>query len=127
MLKSLKLERFDIESLGMLFCVHNLPPRSIASRLRLPLHFGKSIRVSVANHMIPTNQYCQFNILVADIETTIDACVVSEVPSLLLGGEWIQQMNLLSDFGNHKYYIPGLSANLIPVLDLGATVTTEAD
>jgi hypothetical protein len=111
----------------MLFCVHNLPPRSIASRLRLPLHFGKSIRVSVAHHMIPTNQYFQINIRVADVETTIDRCVASEVPSLLLGGEWIQQMNLLSDFGNHKYYIPGLSVNLIQVLGLGTDVTTEAE
>jgi hypothetical protein len=106
---------------------HNLLPRSIASRLCLPLHFGKSIRVSITHHMIPTNQYCQFNIQVADVETTIDACVVSEGPFLLLGGEWIRQVNLLSGFGNHKYYIPGLSANLIPVLGLGAAVTTEAD
>jgi hypothetical protein len=57
--------------------VRNLLPQSIASRLlRLPLHFGKSIRIKVANHILPTNQYCQFNIQVAGVETMIDACVV---------------------------------------------------
>jgi hypothetical protein len=35
--------------------IHNLLPRSMASTLRLPLHFGKSIRIVVANHIIPTN------------------------------------------------------------------------
>jgi len=70
--------------------VHNLLPWSIASRLCLPLHFGKSIRIGVANHIILTNQYCQFNIRVASVETTIDACVVSELPSLLLSKEWIR-------------------------------------
>jgi hypothetical protein len=86
--------------------VRNLLPRSMASRLCLPLHFGKSIRIGVANHIISTNQYCRFNIRVAGIEATIDVCVVSELPSLLLGRDWIRQVNLLSDFGNHKYYIP---------------------
>ena len=104
--------------------VHNLLPRSIASRLRLPLHFGDSI---LANNIIPTNQYCRFNIRVAGVETTIDACVVSELPSLLLGREWIRQINLLSNFGNYKYYIPGLYGNLIQVLDLGTAVTTETE
>jgi hypothetical protein len=67
--------------------VHNLLPQSIASRLRLPLHFGKSIRIGVANHIILTNQYCQFNIRVASVETTINACVVSDLPSLFLSSE----------------------------------------
>jgi hypothetical protein len=30
---------------------------------------------------------------------------------------------LLSNFGNHKYYIPGLYGNLIQVLDLGTAIT----
>jgi hypothetical protein len=38
--------------------VHNLLPRSIASRLCLPLHFSKSIQIGVANYIILTNQYC---------------------------------------------------------------------
>lgn len=107
--------------------VHNLLPRSMASRLCLPLHFGKSIRIGVANHIIPTNQYCRFNIRVAGVETTIDACVVSELPSLLLGREWIRQVDLLSDFGNHKYYIPGLYGNLTQVLDLELAEVNELD
>ena len=107
--------------------VHNLLPRSLASRLRLPLHFGKSIRIEVDNHIFPANQYCRFNIRVAGVETTIDACVVSELPSLLLGREWIRQINLLSDFGNHKYYILGLYGNLIQVIDLGTSLTTEIE
>ena len=32
--------------------VHNLLPRSIASRLGLPIHFGKNIRMKVANYII---------------------------------------------------------------------------
>ena len=35
--------------------IYNLLPRSIASRLYLPLHFGDSI---LANNIITTNQYC---------------------------------------------------------------------
>jgi hypothetical protein len=62
--------------------VHNLLPRSIASRLRLPLYFSKSIRIGVANYIIPINQYCRFNIRVASVETTIDACVVPEAKLL---------------------------------------------
>jgi hypothetical protein len=98
-----------------------------ASTFCLPLHFGKSIRIVVANHIILTNQYCRFNIQVASIETTIDACIVSKLPSLLLSREWIQQINLLSDFGNHKYYLLGLYRNLIQVLDLGAAITTKTE
>jgi hypothetical protein len=49
------------------------------------------------------------------------------VPSLLLGSEWIRQVNLLSDFGNHKYYILGLYGNIIQVLDLGTTVANEIE
>jgi hypothetical protein len=107
--------------------IYNLLPWSIVSRLRLPLHFSKSIQIGVANHIIPTNQYCQFNIWVAGVETTIDTCVVSELPSLLLSKEWIWQINLLSDFGNQKYYIPGLYRNLTQVLDLRTAVTTETE
>lgn len=85
--------------------IYNLLPRSMASRLRLPLHFGKGIRIGVAHHIIRTNQYCQFNIRVARVETTIEACVVSELPSLLPRGNRFDKVNLLSDFGNYKYYI----------------------
>jgi hypothetical protein len=106
---------------------HNLLPWSIANRLRLTLHFGKSIQIGVADHIIPTNQYCRFNIQVASVETNIDAYVVSELPSLLLGREWIRQINLLSDFGNHKYYISGLYGNLTQVLDLRTAVATETE
>jgi hypothetical protein len=89
--------------------LYNLLPRSIASRLGLPLHFGSSIRVRVANHTALTNQYCRLTIKVAGIETAIDTCVVSELSSLLLGWEWTQQVNLLSDY---RHYIPGPYRNL---------------
>lgn len=49
--------------------LHNLLPRSIASRLRLHLYFGKSIQVSIAHHMILTNQYYQFITRVANYAT----------------------------------------------------------
>jgi hypothetical protein len=121
-----RIEELGVEIDGS--SVHNLLPLSIASRLlHLPLHFGKSIGIRVANYIFPTNQYCQFNIHVAGAETMIDACVVSELPSLLLGREWIRQINLLSDFGNCKSYIPGLHGNLIQVLDLGTAITTETE
>jgi phage-related baseplate assembly protein len=35
--------------------VNNLLPQSIASRLRLLLHFGKNIQIGVAYHIIPAN------------------------------------------------------------------------
>jgi hypothetical protein len=53
--------------------------------------------------------------------------VVSKLPSLLLSREWIRQINLLSNFGNHKYYILGLYGNLIPVLDLGTAITIKTE
>jgi len=33
----------------------------------------------------------------------------------------------LSDFGNHKYYIPGPYGNLIQVLDLRTAITIETE
>jgi hypothetical protein len=92
--------------------LYNLFPRSIASRLGLPLYFGSSIRVRVANCTALTDQYCRLTIKVASIETVINTCVVSELSSLLLGWEWTQQVNLLSDLGNYRYYIPGPHGNL---------------
>ena len=53
--------------------------------------------------------------------------MVFELPSLLLGKEWIRQVNLLSDFGNHKYYILGLYGNLTQVLDLELAEVNESN
>jgi hypothetical protein len=49
---------------------------------------------------------------VAYIKTAINTCVVSKLSSLLLGWEWTQQVNLLSNLGNYRYYIPGPHGNL---------------
>ena len=67
--------------------LHNLLPRSVARKLGFPLYFGSSIRVKVANHTALTNQYCQFTIRVASINAVINAYMVSELSSLLLGWE----------------------------------------
>ncbi|KAH8163698.1 hypothetical protein CIB48_g4563 [Xylaria polymorpha] len=91
---------------------HNLLPRSIARKLGLPLHFGDSVRVRLANCIVLTDQYCQLTIKVAGIKTAIDAHVVSGLSSLLLGWEWTQQVDLLSDLGNYTYYILGPHGNL---------------
>jgi hypothetical protein len=79
-----ELERVKIDGSSL----HSLLPWSIASKLGLSLHFGSRVRVKVANRTVATNQYCRFTIKVANIETTIDACVVPELSSLLLGWEW---------------------------------------
>jgi hypothetical protein len=107
--------------------VPNFIPRWVADRLSVPLHFGRSIRTRVAKHIISTNQYCQFDVRVAGVETKIDVCIVSELPSLLLGREWIRQVNLMSDLKNHKCYIPGPYGNLIQVLDLGTATIAEIE
>lgn len=107
--------------------LHNLLPRSIASRLRLPLHFGSSIRVRVANCTALTDQYCRLTIKVASIETVINTCVVSELSSLLLGWEWTQQVNLLSDLRNDRYYIPGPHGNLNELPVPGPITEAEAE
>ena len=96
--------------------LHNLLPRSIASRLGLPLHFGSSIRVRVANCTALTDQYCRLTIKVAGIETIINTCVLSELSSLLLGWEWTQEVNLLSDLRNYRYYLPRPYENLNELL-----------
>ena len=105
--------------------VHNLLPRSIADELGLSLHFGGTIRIRVENRSIPISQYCRFSIQVAGVETTINTCVVSELPSLLLGRAWIREVRLLRDFENHTYYIPGPFANLNELPEPAST--TEAD
>ena len=51
----------------------------------------------------------------------------SRQPSLLLGREWVRQINLPSDSGNRKYYILGLYRNLIQAPDLGTTINTEIE
>ncbi|KAG9231520.1 hypothetical protein BJ875DRAFT_444023 [Amylocarpus encephaloides] len=107
--------------------LHNLLPRSIARKLRLPLHFGGSVRARLANRTVLTDQYCQFTIKVAGIKTAIDAYVVSGLSSLLLGREWTQQVNLLSDLGNYTYYIPGPNGNLNELPIPGPITDTEAE
>jgi hypothetical protein len=106
--------------------LHNLLPWSIASNLSLSLRFGSSVRVRVANRTVASNQYCRFAIKVANIELTINAYVVSELSSLLLGWEWTQQVNLLSDLGNHTYYIPGPHGNLNKLPDPAPVARVEA-
>jgi hypothetical protein len=105
--------------------MHNLLPRSIADELGLSLHSGGTIRIRVENRSIPISQYCRFSIQVAGVETTIDTCVVSELPSLLLGRAWIQEVRLLRGFGNHIYYIRGPLGNLNELPD--PVSATEAD
>jgi Chromo (CHRromatin Organisation MOdifier) domain len=105
--------------------IHNLLPRSIADKLGLSLHSSGTIRIRVENRSIPISQYCRFSIQVAGVETTIDTYVVSELPSLLLGRAWIQEVRLLRGVGNHMYYIRGPLGNLIKLPN--PTSTTEAD
>jgi hypothetical protein len=64
---------------------------------------------------------------VAGVETAIDTCVVSELSSLLLGREWTQQVNLLSDLGNYRYYIPGPHGNLNGLPVPGPIAEAEAE
>jgi hypothetical protein len=106
---------------------HNLLSRSIARKLGLPLHFGDSVRVRLANCTALTDQYCQLTIKVAGIKTAIDAYVVSGLSSLLLGREWTQQVNLLSDLGNYTYYIPGPNGNLNELPIPGPITDAEAE
>jgi hypothetical protein len=102
--------------------IHNLLPRY---KLGLSLHSSGTIRIRVENRSIPISQYCRFRIQVAGVETTIDTYVVSELPSLLLGRAWIQEVRLLRGVGNHIYYIRGPLGNLIKLPN--PTSTTEAD
>lgn len=107
--------------------LHNLLPQSIARTLGLPLHFGSSVRVQVANCTALTDQYCQFTIRVAGINAVIDAYMVSELSYLLLGWEWTQQVNLLSDLGNRTYYIPEPYGNLNELPVPGPMAEAEAE
>ena len=84
--------------------MHNLLPLSRTRKLGLPLHFGGSVRVRLANRTVLTDQYCQLAIIVAGIKTAIDAYMVSGLCSVLLGWDWAQEVNLLSDLGNYTYY-----------------------
>jgi hypothetical protein len=119
----MELERVKIDKSSL----DSLLPQPIASKLGLSLHFGNSVIVKAANRTFVTNQYCRFTIKVANIKATIDACVVSELSSLLLSWEWTQQVNLLSDLGNHTYYIPGPRGNLNKLPDLAPAARAEAE
>lgn len=65
--------------------LYNLLPQSIAWKLGFYLRFGSNVRVKVTNRTALSDQYCQFTIRVASINSLIDAYVVSELSSLLLG------------------------------------------
>jgi hypothetical protein len=105
--------------------MHNLLPRSIVNKPSLSLHAGSTIRIRVENRSIPVSQYCRFSIQVASIETIINTYVVSELPSLLLGKAWIQEVRLLRGVGNHIYHIRGPLGNLIKLPNPAST--TKAD
>jgi hypothetical protein len=107
--------------------MYNLLPLSRAWKLGLPLHFGGSVRVRLANRTVLTNQYCKLAIIVAGIKTAIDACVVSGLCSVLLGWEWAQEVNLLSDLGNYTYYILGPHGKLVQVPILGPMIEDRAE
>lgn len=75
----------------------NLLPWSIAITLGLILY---------PNSLGTTATYCRLTIRVAGVETAINARVLHGLHTILLGREWIESVNLLSDFGNRGYYIP---------------------
>jgi hypothetical protein len=81
----------------------NLLPLSIAMNLGLVLY---PYKILIADRSIQTNQFCRFTIRVAGIDATINANVISGLQTIVLGREWIQSVNLLSDIGNQNYYIP---------------------
>jgi hypothetical protein len=87
-------------------CSFNLLPRSIALDLGLILYADRILTITVAGHLVQTNQYCRFTIRVAGHDTPIIAGVISGLQIILLGREWMQSVNLLSNFGNQSYYIP---------------------
>ena len=63
----------------------------------------------------------------AGIKIPIDAYVVSGLSSLLLGWEWTQQVNLLSNLGNYMYYIPGPDGNLNELPNPGPIAEVETE
>jgi predicted aspartyl protease len=106
---------------------YNLLPQSLASELALPMHFGDRLRIKLASRSISTNQYCRFNIQVAGVERAINTCVVAELSSLLLGREWIRQVDWIRVCGDDAYYILRDVGTLEEVVDLGTAAAAKAE
>jgi len=81
-------------------------PWSIAITLGLVMFSGKEVSVSAADCDLRTTQYCQTLVRVSGIESRISPAVISELPSIILGRDWIRMVNLVCDSANQRYFIP---------------------
>jgi hypothetical protein len=84
----------------------NLLPWSMAMDLNLPVYPDKILTLTLNDQVIQTSQYCKFIIRVAGIDAEIDAWMILGLKSVILGRDWIQTVNLFSDFDKKNYFIP---------------------
>ena len=84
----------------------NLLPQSMAANLSFILYSDQPLEIMMAGRIIRTDKYCRFTIRVAGHSVMINARVVTGLPTLLLGRDWIRKVDLLNDLGSQRYYIP---------------------
>ncbi|KFY02622.1 hypothetical protein V490_00440 [Pseudogymnoascus sp. VKM F-3557] len=83
----------------------SLLPLSLAADLELALCSGKMSAFIVDNRLVQSSQYSQFSFQVAGHKTWIIAIVVTGLETIVLGRDWMYDVNLIFGIGNQGYYI----------------------
>ncbi|KAL5353914.1 hypothetical protein ACLOAV_001958 [Pseudogymnoascus australis] len=96
-----KLQRVEVDERSPV----SLLPLSLAADLGLALYFDKVSAFKVANKLVQSSQYCQFNFQVAGHNAWIIARVVTGLETIVLGRDWMHDVNLIFGIGNQGYYI----------------------
>lgn len=96
-----KLQRVEVDERSPV----SLLPLSLAADLGLALYSDKVSTLMVADKLVQSSQYCQFNFQVAGHNTWIIARVVTGLETIVLGRDWMYDVNLIFGIGNEGYYI----------------------
>ncbi|OBT48534.1 hypothetical protein VE00_01419 [Pseudogymnoascus sp. WSF 3629] len=96
-----KLQRVEVDERSPV----SLLPLSLAADLGLALYSDKVSTFIVADRLVQSSQYCQFNFQVAGHNAWIIARVVTGLQTIVLGRDWMYDVNLICGIGNEGYYI----------------------
>lgn len=96
-----KLQRVEVDERSPV----SLLPLSLAADLGLALYSDKVSAFMVADRLVQSSQYCQFNFQVAGHNAWIIARVVTGLETIVLGRDWMCDVNLIFGIGNQGYYI----------------------
>ncbi|KFY21430.1 hypothetical protein V493_07414 [Pseudogymnoascus sp. VKM F-4281 (FW-2241)] len=96
-----KIQRVEVDERSPV----SLLPLSLAADLGLALYSDEVSTFMVADRLVQSSQYCQFNFQVAGHSTRTIARVVTGLQTIVLGRDWMYEVNLIFGIGNQGYYI----------------------